>query len=85
MAVQTNQSSRPFLGERPSVLIVRDEPESALGTHEAGIYGHIVKPFDAKDVANRIAQVLCGRCLGGEAAPDEEARLWQQRHEFMHA
>ena len=64
MAVPTNQSSRPFLKERPSVLAVRDEPEPALGTHEAGIYGHIAKPFDAKNVANRIAQACVAGVLG---------------------
>lgn len=64
MAVQTNQSSRPFLRERPFVLVVRDEPEPASGTHEAGTYGHIAKPFDAKNVANRIAQALVAGVLG---------------------
>ncbi len=46
-----------------------------MGTHEAGIYGHIANPFDAKDIANRIAQALCGRCLGGAPAPDKKALL----------
>jgi len=54
------------------VLAVRDEPEPALGTHETWIYGHITKPFDAKDVANRIAQVLCVRCLGGAPVYGED-------------
>lgn len=48
MAVQTNQSSRLFLGGRPSVFAVRGKPESALETHEAGIYGRIAKPFDVR-------------------------------------
>lgn len=55
------------------------ESEPAQGTHEAEIYGHINKPFIAKDVANRIAQALCGRRLGEDALP------WQQRHEFTNA
>jgi DNA-binding NtrC family response regulator len=62
-----------------------DESEPAHGTHEAGIYGYIAKPFDAKDVANRIAQALCGRRLGGEPPPGEDALPWQQRHEFLNA
>ena len=62
-----------------------DESEPAQGTHEAGIYGYIAKPFDAKDVANRIARALCGRRLGGEPPPGEDSLPWQQRHEFMNA
>ena len=44
-----------------------------------------LKPLDAKDVANRIAQALCDRRLGGEPAPGGDALSWQQRQEFMHA
>jgi hypothetical protein len=44
-----------------------------------------IKPLDAKDVANRIAQALCGRRLGGEPAPGEDTFPWQQRHEFTNA
>jgi CheY-like chemotaxis protein len=62
-----------------------DESEPDQGTHEAGIYGYIAKPFDAKDVANRIARALCGRRLGGEPPPGEDALPRQQRHEFMNA
>jgi nitrogen-specific signal transduction histidine kinase/CheY-like chemotaxis protein len=62
-----------------------DESEPDQGTHEAGIYGHIAKPFDAKGVASRIARALCGRRLGGEPPPGEDALPWQQQHEFMNA
>lgn len=61
------------------------ESEPAHGTHEAGIYGHIVKPFNAKDVANQIAQALCGRRLGGAPAYGEDTFPWQRRREFMNA
>ena len=62
-----------------------DESEPAQGAHEAGIYGYIAKPFDAKDVANRIAQALCGRRLGGEPPPGKDALPWQRRREFTNA
>jgi CheY-like chemotaxis protein len=62
-----------------------DEPEPAQGMHEAGIYGHIAKPFNAKDVANRVAQVLCGRCLGGVPIYGEDTFPWQRRREFTNA
>jgi CheY-like chemotaxis protein len=62
-----------------------DEPEPAQGTHEAGIYGHIAKPFNAKDVANRVAQVLCGRCLGGVPVYGEDTFPWQRRRELTNA
>ena len=62
-----------------------DESEPAHGAHEAGIYGHIAKPFDAKDVANQIAQALCGRRLGGAPAYGEDSFPWQRRREFTNA
>lgn len=60
-----------------------NESEPAQGTYEAWIYGYIAKPFDEKDVANRIARALCGRRLGRELPTGEDAFPWQQRHEFM--
>lgn len=62
-----------------------DESEPAHGTHEAGSYGYIAKPFDAKDVANRIAQALCGRCLGGALVYGGDTCPWQRRREFTNA
>jgi hypothetical protein len=44
-----------------------------------------IKPLDARDVANRIAQALCGRRLGGALAPGEDTPPWQLRHEFSNA
>ena len=44
-----------------------------------------LKPLDAKDVANRIAEALCGRRLGGKPTPGEDALPWQQWQGFMHA
>lgn len=38
-----------------------DDSPWAAGMCEGGIYGRIAKPFDAQEVADRIAQALCGR------------------------
>ncbi|MEO7862953.1 MAG: ATP-binding protein [Nitrospirales bacterium] len=62
-----------------------DESEPAHGTHETEIYRHITKTFDAKDIANQIAQALCGRCLGGPLVHGEDAFPWQRRREFTNA
>ena len=61
------------------------ESEPAQGTHEAGIYGHIAKPFNAKGVANQIARALCGRCLGGAPAHGADTFPGQRRHGFTNA
>ncbi|HEX7767215.1 MAG TPA: response regulator, partial [Nitrospira sp.] len=59
---------RDLLRQSPHTVVLMmsggGESEPIHGTHEAGIYGHIAKPFNAKDVAKRIAQALCGRRLG---------------------
>lgn len=39
------------------------DSEQAKGLCDGGIYGCIAKPFDAKDVVDRIAEALCGRRL----------------------
>lgn len=80
---------RDLLRQSPHtvVLMMSGDGKSELdqGTPESGIYGYIAKPFNAKDVANRIAKALCGRRLGGEPAPVEVALLWQQQHELTNA
>ncbi|MEO6197836.1 MAG: response regulator [Dehalococcoidia bacterium] len=60
-------------------------PDQAHGALDEGIYGHIAKPFDLKDVGNRIAQALCGRCLGGAPVQREDTFPWQRRREFTNA
>lgn len=62
-----------------------DEADPAYGIHEARIYGYIVRPFDAKHVANRIAQVLCGRCLEASLVFGERSVSWQRSREFTNA
>lgn len=77
---------RDLLRQSPHTIALMmsgdDVPLPDHGTQEAGIYGYIAKPFDAKVVTRRIAQALCGRRLGGEPAPVEDGLLWQQQHEF---
>lgn len=62
-----------------------DEPDLPNGIGGDLVFGHIAKPFDVKDVVNRIAQVLCGRRVGAESASGAD-RLWRpERHEVMNA
>lgn len=60
---------------------VPDQPHAL----DEGIYGRIAKPFDTKDVANRIAKALCGRRLGEAPVHGKDAFPWQRRHEFTNA
>jgi CheY-like chemotaxis protein len=62
-----------------------DESEPAPGTHETEIYRHIAKTFDARDIANQIAQALCGRCLGGALVYGGDTFPWQRRRELTNA
>lgn len=39
-------------------------PDLEPGEDGGGRYGFIAKPFEGKDLVNRIDQALCGRCLG---------------------
>jgi DNA-binding NtrC family response regulator len=52
-----------------------DESDAPDGTGESWVCGHIVKPFDVKDVVHRIAQVLCGRRVGVERTSVEDRLL----------
>lgn len=60
-------------------------PDQTYGALDEGISGYVAKPFDAKDVANRIAQALCGRCLRGAPVYGEDTFPWQQRRGFTNA
>jgi CheY-like chemotaxis protein len=60
-------------------------PDQTYGALDERISGYVAKPFDAKDVANRIAQSLCGRCLGGAPVYGEDAFPWQRRRVFTNA
>lgn len=60
-------------------------PDQTYGALDEGISGYVAKPFDAKDVANRIAQALCGRCLRGAPVYREDTFPWQQRQGFTNA
>jgi CheY-like chemotaxis protein len=77
---------RDLLRQSPNTIALMmsgdDEPVPDHGTQDTVIYGYIAKPFDAKVAAKRIAKALCGRRLGGEPAPVEDAFQWQQQHEF---
>lgn len=48
----------------------------AAGLREEGIYGRIAKPFDAQEVADRIAKALCGRRLPEESPHRRDTSWW---------
>jgi DNA-binding NtrC family response regulator len=62
-----------------------DSSDQTQGALDEGIIGHVAKPFDAKDVANRIARALCGRSLGGMPGDGEDTLPTQRRHTFPNA
>lgn len=62
-----------------------DEPDAPAGTDEDLACGHIAKPFDVKDVVNRIAQVLCGRRVGTESATGLGRRWRPEGQEVINA
>jgi len=80
---------RDLLRQSPHTIALMmsgdDEPVLDHGTRDAGIYGYIAKPFDAKVVAKRIAKALCGRCLGGALVNGNDTFPWQRSRELTNA
>lgn len=71
-----------LLRRSPRTVVLMMSGDGAL---DEGIFGYVAKPFDAKDVTNRIAQALCGRCLVGAPVYGEDTFPWQRRREFTNA
>lgn len=68
-----------LLRRSPRTVVLMMSGDGAL---DEGIFGYVAKPFYAKDVTNRIAQALCGRCLVGAPV---DTFPWQRRREFTNA